>query len=245
MFFLNKLSKSPYTDFSQVKVDMHSHLIPGIDDGAATISDSVFLMTQLQEMGFTCLFTTPHSFEEVYPNSPETLLQGRRDLDNFIPDGIQLEHSFEYYLDEKFKTNLQNKHLIALPGSRLLVEFSQVSLPLNLEKQIKTITDNGYVPIIGHPERYLFLQGRLDYLAYLKSLGVELQLNALSLTNYYGKDTNAFAKKLVKSKLIDFIGTDLHHADQIGQLRNVPASPYYADLVDSGMLKNQRLLEDW
>lgn len=231
-----------YTDFRDVGTDMHSHLIPGIDDGAVTVSDSVFLMSQLQEMGFSHLYTTPHSFPEIYPNTRESLQEGRDSLDNFIPEGIQLGLSSEYYLDEQFSQNLEDHMFLPLPGSRLLIEFSQVSFPLYLENQVEKIVNQGYTPIIAHPERYSFFQNRLDFLNHLKSMGAEIQLNALSLTPYYSRGTKALAESLVKANMFDFIGTDLHNAAQLEVLRKVPVLPYYAMLIESGRLKNQTLI---
>lgn len=241
MSIFSKTPVSPYSDFSDVGTDMHSHLIPGVDDGAANISDSVFLINNLHEMGFTALYTTPHSFMELYPNSPESLLEARIKLDNFVPAAVSLSLSSEYYLDDQFTDNLKHKRLMPLPGNRLLIEFSQASLPLDLEVQIMNIIEKGYIPIIAHPERYAAFQERLDFLSYLKSIGSELQLNALSLIGYYGSGAKILAERLIDVNQYDFIGTDLHHSGQLDDLRKVPASIYYAKLVDSGLLKNRNL----
>jgi tyrosine-protein phosphatase YwqE len=195
-------------------------------------------------MGFSSLFTTPHSFMELYPNSSESLLEGRSQLHSYVPKGVSLFLSSEYYLDEQFTYNLENNGLIPLPGKRLLIEFSQASLPLDLEAQILNILEMGYVPIIAHPERYAAFQDRVDFLSYLKSLGALLQLNALSLSAYYGGGARIMAERLIDDKLYDFIGTDLHHAGQIDELRKVPGTAYYGKLIDSGILKNQSFIDD-
>ncbi|WP_214228879.1 CpsB/CapC family capsule biosynthesis tyrosine phosphatase [Pedobacter sp. B4-66] len=242
MFFFNRSKKSNYTDFNSIGIDMHSHLIPGVDDGAKDIQDSIKLISGLKELGFHHLITTPHTLQDIHPNTTETLKNGHSKLDGKLPEGITLNLSSEYYLDEQFQGQLNEGNLMPLPGNRLLVEFSQISRPHDLEEVIFDIGIKGYQVILAHPERYLFFHKHFDYYKRIKEMGVELQVNALSLTEHYGKHIKSIAEKLIEKDMIDFIGTDIHHVRHLETLKRVPSSKYFARLVDSGLLKNKELI---
>lgn len=221
---------------------MHSHLIPGVDDGAKDIEDSIKLITGLKELGFHHLITTPHTLQDIHPNTTETLKRGHSLLEGKLPSGITLNLSSEYYLDEQFQRQLSAGNLMPLPGNRLLVEFSQISRPHDLEEIIFDLGIKGYQVVLAHPERYLFFHKNFNYYNRIKEMGVELQVNALSLTDHYGKGIRSIAEKLIEKDMIDFFGTDTHHLKHIETLKTVPASKYFARLVDSGLLKNQDLI---
>jgi len=242
MFFFNRSSKSKYTDFSSIGIDMHSHLIPGVDDGAKDPEDSVQLISGLKELGFHHLITTPHTLQDIHPNTSETLKAGHSKLDGKLPDGITLNLSSEYYLDEQFQNQLNEGGIMPLHGNRILVEFSQISRPHDLEEVFFDLGIKGYQVVLAHPERYLFFHKQFDYYKRIKEMGVELQVNALSLTEHYGKHIKAIAEKLIEKDMIDFIGTDIHHVRHLEGLKKVPASKYFARLVESGLLKNKDLI---
>ena len=242
MIFFNSSKKSKYKDFSSIMVDMHSHLIPGVDDGAKDVADSIQLIRGLQDLGFTKLFTTPHTLQDIHPNTHETLKKAHALLNGLLPENITLKLSSEYYMDEQFSNQVSEGTVMPLPGNRLLVEFSQISRPHDLEEVIFDLGIRGYQVIIAHPERYLFLHKNFDYYSRLKEMGVELQVNALSLTDHYGKHIKSVAEKLIEKDMIDFIGTDIHHVRHLEGLKRVPESKFFARLIDSGLLKNQQLV---
>jgi len=242
MFFFNRSKNSNYSDFSSIGIDMHSHLIPGVDDGAKDVQDSIQLISGLKELGFHHLITTPHTLQDIHPNTTETLKNGHSKLDGKLPEGITLNLSSEYYLDEQFQSQLNEGNLMPLKGKRLLVEFSQISRPRDVEEVFFDLGIKGYQVILAHPERYLFFHKQFDYYKRIKEMGVELQVNALSLTEHYGKHINSIAEKLIEKDMIDFIGTDIHHVRHLETLKRVPSSKYFARLVDSGLLKNKELI---
>ena len=167
MFFF-KRKASTFTDFTAIGVDMHSHLIPGVDDGAQDVESSIELISGLKELGFNHLYTTPHTLQDYHPNTKETLQTAHALLDGKIPDGIILDLSSEYYLDEQFQDQLIAEALMPLPGNRLLVEFSQIIRPHNLEDVIFDLCLRGFQPVIAHPERYLFFHKNFEYYKHLK-----------------------------------------------------------------------------
>jgi len=241
MFFFSRSKNSKYSDFSAVGIDMHSHLIPGVDDGSKNVENSIELINGLKDLGFYHLITTPHTLEDIHPNTKETLQLGHSLLKDHLPSGIKVDLSSEYYLDNQFHEQLSNDGLMPLPDNRLLVEFSQISRPRNLEEAIFAIGIKGYQVILAHPERYLFFHKHFDYLSRLKDLGVEFQLNALSLTKHYGMHIKSVAEKLIDKDMIDYLGTDTHHMQHIATLKQVPGTKYFARLLDSGLLKNESL----
>ncbi len=211
-------------DFSGFGVDIHSHLIPGIDDGAETVETSVQLARQLQELGYRHLVTTPHIMSDLYPNTPESILAGLATLRAALQTeclNITVEAAAEYYMDEHFEAIIQSEKMLTMPGNRVLVEMSFVTAPTNLYHYIFRLQTKGYRPVLAHPERYLFLKKDFSQYQRLKDYGCEFQLNLLSLTGYYGAPVHDLALKLLKNKLIDFVGTDLHHARHIERLQQL------------------------
>jgi protein-tyrosine phosphatase len=241
MFFFNKPKASIYSDFGAVAIDMHSHLIPSVDDGAKDVNDSLLLIKGLKDLGFKKLITTPHTLQDIHPNTIYTLKKGHSLIQNSIPEGVTLTLSSEYYMDEQFQNQVDANELLPLPGNRLLVEFSQISRPHDIEEVFFDLSIKGYQVILAHPERYLFFHKQFNYYQRIKEMGVELQVNALSLTDHYGKGIRSIAEKLIEKNMIDFIGTDTHHLNHIEVLKKVPASKHFAMLVDSGLLKNAQL----
>jgi len=241
MLFFNRSRQAIYTDFSAVGTDMHSHLIPGVDDGAQNTADSLLLINGLNELGFNHLITTPHTLQDIHPNTSKTLKDGHALLEGKLPDGIQLQLSSEYYLDEQFQGQLNANALLPFSGNRLLVEFSQVCRPHDLEEFLFDLAIKGYQVVLAHPERYLFFHKNFNYYNRLKEMGVELQVNALSLTEHYGKRVKSIAEKLIEKNMIDFIGTDIHHVKHLEILKTVPKTKHFTLLVDSGLLKNKNL----
>lgn len=241
LFFFNRSKKKSIYDFGTIGLDMHSHLIPAVDDGAKDIGDSIELISALKELGFNHLITTPHTLQDIHPNDAKSLTNGYNLLHGKTPSDIQFHLSSEYYLDDQFQSQLNKDELLPMPGKRLLIEFSQISRPHNLENFIFEIGIKGYQVIIAHPERYLFFHKQFNYYTRLKEMGVEFQLNAMSLTEHYGKGIKLIAEKLIEKEMIDFIGTDIHHLKHIEVLRRVPESKHFNKLIDSGLLKNSLL----
>ncbi len=237
MLFFRKRSKN--SDFSAIVTDMHSHLVPGVDDGAKDVADSLTLITGLKELGFAKLYTTPHTLQDIHPNTAATLQQGFSQLNGKLPDGISINLSSEYYLDEQFQGQVATGAVLPLPGNRLLIEFSQIARPHDLEEQIFDLGIKGYQIILAHPERYLFFHKHFNYYTRIKEMGVELQVNALSLTDHYGKNIRSIAEKLIENEMIDFIGTDIHHVKHLDTLKQVPTSKFFTRLIESGNLKNE------
>ena len=214
----------PLHSFGFLQVDLHSHLLPGIDDGARDLDHSLALIRRLADMGFTQLYTTPHVMADLYPNTPDLIRAKLAEVRAAVAAAgmtIKIDAAAEYLLDEGFGDQLNAGTLLTLPGNKVLVEMSFVSAPPNLDQTIFQLQTKGYQVLLAHPERYLFMRDNFERYAALKERGVELQMNLLSLTGYYGLPTRDNAVKLLKTGMIDYLATDLHHerhADYLEQL---------------------------
>ena len=206
-------------------VDIHSHILPAIDDGSKSLEESLGLLKRMHNYGIKKLVLTPHVMEGVWENSSTALKQRFQELNTYLAKEnftkIQLHLAAEYMLDTNFNTLLDTEKLLTIKDSYLLVEMSYMSAPINLYETLFSIQVAGYKPILAHPERYSFFhQNYKEYLK-LKEVGCLFQLNLLSLSNYYGKDVTTIAKKLLKDNLIDFVGTDTHNNRHLNYLEAI------------------------
>lgn len=225
---------------------MHSHLIPGIDDGSPDVATSLALIRGLRAVGFEKIITTPHLYRDLYPNDSTVIKAGLLTLTEAMADEgleMELEAAAEYYIDQHFETLIENDDVLSFGRNRyVLVEMSFVSIAPNLEDVIFSLVARGYQPILAHPERYNYLANKLDFYRRLADLGCLLQINALSLVGYYGKSVQNWAYALLKAGLVSFLGTDLHHHQHMKLLTEHQFSSKLDDIFKKYDFKNNELL---
>lgn len=249
MSFLGRLFKKSSkveqsADLSLIGVDMHSHFIPGIDDGAQTIEDSVNMLRALSEMGYRKAITTPHIMSDFYQNTPEIILSGLETVRAAIKkEGIPIEvdAAAEYYLDFDLEAKIDKGGLLTFGNNYLLFEVSYMNPPDILNQVIFKLATSGYRPILAHPERYPFWYDDFEKYEEMRDKGVLLQLNFNSLVGYYGGGAKKIAEKMIEKNMVDFIGTDCHRMDHIAVMKDTQHEKYLHQLIDSGMLRNQGL----
>ena len=244
LFGRKKLTTHP-ADLSVLKTDLHSHFIPGIDDGAQTMEDSMRLIRFMKELGYKKVITTPHIMSDYYQNTPEIILGGlenvRAELAKNSID-IEIEAAAEYYLDFEFEEKLKNKNILTLSNNYVLVEISFLNPPDSFEGTLFNLNIAGYKPILAHPERYPFWHHDIEKYQRIKDLGALLQLNILSLTQYYSESVKKTAEKLVDLGMIDLLGTDMHNDKHVQAIKTRALyEPYLHKLLESGKLLNNRL----
>lgn len=222
-WLFNKKEEIP--DLTEIAVDMHSHLIPGIDDGVGTVEEAVQMVRQMQALGYRRIITTPHIMWDMYKNTPEIILSGLEKVrEGCRLEGlsVQIDAAAEYFIDEHFVKMLQNgDQLLTLPGERLLVELPYSTPLLNASETLFSIIGYGYIPVLAHPERYSYFHADPSVYRKLRDQGCELQLNILSLTGNYGPGVQKIANWLLQENLISLLGTDAHrmqHLQKINQL---------------------------
>ncbi|WP_185154593.1 tyrosine-protein phosphatase [Flavilitoribacter nigricans] len=242
--FLKSILKKrkPLRSFEFLHTDIHSHLIPGIDDGAPDVVTSVALIKGLRNLGFKKLITTPHIMADLYPNTPAIIREGldkvRTALEAENVD-IEIDAAAEYLLDEGFAEKLEAGNLLTLNENLLLVEMSFISPPPNLEQLLFNLQTKGYRPIMAHPERYGYYNGDLSQYKRLKERGCLLQLNLLSLSGYYGPAVRRTAIKMLKAGLFDLVGTDLHHERHLKMLQELLLDSRVGELICGGNWLNK------
>jgi tyrosine-protein phosphatase YwqE len=211
-------------DYSGIGVDMHSHLLPGIDDGSPDAATSVSYIKKMMELGYRKFITTPHIYPDLYPNTRETIFAAHQILTAKLKEegiGVEVHAAAEYFIDDFFADRLKNnEQLLTLHKNYVLVEISFMQPPPDLNTILFEMIVKGYQPVMAHPERYSFYHSKKDLYHRFKDQGCLLQLNVLSLSGYYGKGVQDAAHYLVHEKLVDLIGTDLHHQRHLEALQH-------------------------
>lgn len=246
-----KKKKDSGIDLSWLGVDMHSHLVPGIDDGSQDLTTSLELVKGLVDLGYKKIITTPHILWEVYPNTPEIISVGWEDVRKAaleensgikkLREDLELHAAAEYFIDDHFIRQLQQKApLMTLSDNLVLVEFSMVTAPMDLQQVFFDMQMLNYQPVLAHPERYAYLSRKTEFFDDLKAAGCYFQLNLLSLAGHYGTAVQDLANYLVKKEYYDYAGTDMHHHRHLAALQKLPSTPLER-LKDSGNIKNHLL----
>ncbi|MDF7813027.1 capsular biosynthesis protein [Hymenobacter sp. YC55] len=229
-----------------LETDMHSHLLPGLDDGAETVEHSVELLRELRALGYRKLVMTPHIMGDFYKNTPEgiqaALVAVQRAATAAGLTDMELECAAEYYLDEWFGQRLDREdELLTFGGTKryLLFETSYINEPFNLAETVFRLQSMGYQPVLAHPERYTYFYGRFDDLKRLRENGALLQLNLNSLAGYYSSGAKRVAEKLIDAQMVDMVGTDAHNIKHITMLRDKTLSTeYLGKLLELPLLNN-------
>ena len=242
LFKKKEVKKTPAFDYSSIVTDMHSHVLPGIDDGAQTPEESVFLIRKMMEAGIKKIIATPHIMIDFYRNDAETINNAlailkeelkRQEID------IDISAAAEHYFDETFEKRIDDRKVMTMGDNYVLFEYSFVSQPPNAVYVIQKLKDMGYKPILAHPERYPYMD--IEQLEGIRNWGCNLQLNTISLTGYYGKASKKMAEEMVDRQLVDFISSDMHHPRHAAAFANALTMPYLEKLLFDYPLKNVML----
>nr|WP_295923749.1 CpsB/CapC family capsule biosynthesis tyrosine phosphatase [uncultured Dyadobacter sp.] len=236
----------PRSAFEKLGVDMHSHLLPGIDDGSPDIQTSLSLIQGLQSMGYEKIITTPHILADLYPNDSFGIKNGLTTLRAAMTNAnlhIEVEAAAEYFVDRHLDGLIEANDILSFGQARfVLIEMSFVSVSPNLEDVIFALITKGYQPILAHPERYTYLINQKSIFARLTSLGCLMQVNILSLVGYYGKAVQSWAFFLIKANLVSFLGTDLHHKHHLELLHKHRFDSRLNDSIEKYSFRNRDLL---
>jgi protein-tyrosine phosphatase len=245
MFKLFSRSKPGQTDLSFLHADMHSHLLPGIDDGSPDIATSLRLVKGMMELGYTKLITTPHILWEMYPNTHEIILQKQELLQQAVKAegwNVEVKAAAEYFLDDHVGDLVKkNTPLLTISGNMVLVEFSMAFPSHSLKDILFDMQMQNYLPVIAHPERYAYLEHNKAFYDELKDIGCLFQMNMLSLSGHYGRSVQELAHYLIKKGYYDLVGTDLHHIRHLDALKNPSLISSVYKLFETGKIRNPDL----
>ena len=192
--------------------------MPGLDDGAKTFEDTLRLTKALMDIGISQLITTPHSIQHIWDNSSSIIkakqIETKAELGkNLIT--IPFRAAAEYMMNDHFVSLFEAGDLLTLKDNYVLVEMSYINAPIQLYDILFDLQIAGYIPVLAHPERYLFYHNNFDDYLKLKRVGCLFQLNLLSVVGYYGEGITKVFEKLLQKGMYDFVGSDVHHDKHI------------------------------
>ena len=197
-------------------IDIHNHLLFGVDDGSKTIQDSVDALHKLEEIGYTDIILTPHYIEDTrYTNPKKSNLEIMKELKNALlaeKININLYLGNEIFINDNILSLLKDSEISCLNDSKYIL----IELPMSGEYDsyidvFEELIEQGYYPILAHPERYISFQEDFNKVIELYDLGVYLQGNIESIIGRYGAAAKKMMKKLLKNKMLSFLATDIHH----------------------------------
>ena len=243
--FIKFFRRDVYPQISTLDIDMHSHLIPSIDDGSKSIEDSLEILHSMSRLGYKKIITTPHIMMDKYPNSTEIILDGLNRLREAIEaDGldISIDVGAEYYMDENFNTLLDRDDILTIGDDNyVLFETSYITKPIYFKDTIYKMQVKGYKPILAHPERYRYISNPKEEFLRLKDLGILFQLDINSLGGHYGKLAKRYAKIMVQMGIVDFLGSDVHYNKQTSFLEDIFGTKEYREIFIKNKILNDKL----
>jgi protein-tyrosine phosphatase len=234
----------PVADFQTLRTDFHSHLLPGIDDGAQTLADSVVLITRLKQLGFSRLITTPHVRTDYFLNEAADIRERQQlfvQLPEVIALGVTIEVAAEYFFDEHFIGLVRRDDLLSFSDRRVLIETSTRQRPLGFTDIIKELRAAGYQPVLAHPERYAYGWEDVSHFEAWRAAGVSLQVNTTAFSGHYGGQIQKAAERLAERGMIDYLGSDCHRLEHIELMEHALRNKHLQQLLSSGVLKNALL----
>jgi len=246
MFGIFKKSKvNP--DLSFIGADMHSHLLPGLDDGSKSMEDTIHFIKELNSLGYEKFICTPHILSAVHPNTPQTILPRLAEVKEALKEQnikVKIEAAAEYMVDYEFEQLLKTgEQLLTFGKNFILIEMSYLAPSPNIGQVIFDLRLRGLQPIIAHPERYNYYHFQFNQYKQLKEKCCRLQVNLLSLAGYYGKPIKKVAEKLIAEGMIDLIGTDLHHQNHLNATKQLATDAAFYKIIKDIPLKNRMFLD--
>lgn len=232
-------SKPKTKPTSGISVDIHSHFLPGIDDGVKNWDEAVETLTQFSSFGYKKVVTSPHIMSDFYRNEPATIQSLTNELNVILKEKaipITVECAAEYYLDEGFLEKIKNKvPLLTFGDNYLLFETSYINKPSQLNNTIFDLLSAGYKPVLVHPERYQYFNSFEEILE-VKNRGVFLQVNINSFTGYYSGQSKKWAEMLVDNAMVSFLGSDSHGLRHIPIMEQAFTTKYYQKALSLPLL---------
>ena len=241
---IGKKQTTAPVEFHGVVTDMHSHLIPGIDDGAPNMEMVLEILGLMSKLGYKKVITTPHIMSDLYVNNATIIRNGEAEVKEAIQKaGIPIEFSAaaEYLIDEGFSKHLEAKELMTMGDNYVLVELPYFSPPPNLKSVLFELQLAGFKVILAHPERYSYWHNHFSTLEDLKDRSVFFQVNIISLSGHYSEKIRKVSQKLIEADMIDFLGSDVHSLQYFNLIEKTRQEPLLQKLLNSGRLKNPSL----
>jgi len=228
--------KKKYPTPPLFKTDIHSHLLPNLDDGVSSFEEAVLIIELFQDAGFTKAITTPHIMNDYYRNTSDGIKQKADELRKILLQKnihFDIQFAAEYYFDESLISLVSGgSEMLTFGDKYLLFETNTFAEPMSLNEFIFQLKVNGYKPVLAHPERYRYLHNNYNRIEDLVDRGVLLQVNALSLTGFYSRPIQVAANKLVDMKMVHFLGSDCHNLKHAQLLKKAIGNKYFTKALN-------------
>lgn len=225
-----------------ITTDIHSHLLPQVDDGVKSWEESIELIRQFEAIGYTKLITTPHVIHDYYPNTVEGIRTKVNELNTLITKNdlnVVIEAGAEYFLDEWFYNQvIEGKELLTFGDDYILVETSFMNAPFQMKDTFFQLKSKGIKPILAHPERYDYFVNDYNMVQQCVDQGVLLQINAASLTGYYSKASKKLAEYLIDQDMVSFFGSDVHNQKHFDNYLKSLNNKTFSKLKETSILNN-------
>lgn len=234
-----KLADSNFVN--PITTEVHSHLIPAIDDGVSTLLESIAILKHMASCGYQKVITTPHIMGDFYKNGPENILPALDLIRNELAQqqiNITVEAAAEYMVDDAFEHKVKTNNLLSFGNKHVLIELPFTEVPANFKSVLFELQINGYKPVLAHPERYGFFAADKEKYHELHDQGILFQLNLFSLVGYYSPQIKKTAEYLIEHKLVNMIGSDCHGMRHLPVFNDALKSYNYQRVCQLPLLNN-------
>ncbi len=239
-----KQAKLDPIDLSVLGTDLHSHLIPNIDDGSKSIDDTLNMLKGFVDLGYQKVITTPHIMSDFYKNTPQIINEGLEQVKKAIKENnipIEIEAAAEYYLDFHLEELIESGELLTFGDNYLLFELSFMHEPTRIKEVIFNLQNRGIKPVLAHVERYPFYFNEWDKIEDFMNRGCLMQLNINSLSGVYGPQVKKMSEGLIQRGWINAIGSDCHHVGHLETLNSLRTNSYLHQIIENKSLLNYHI----
>lgn len=247
-FFKRKKNRVVEPIFESLSVDMHSHLVPHVDDGSRSTEETLECMRVMQQVGYKQMYITPHFQYPRFPNKEDDITNRYNRLcDDLKENGVTMQMmgiGGEYRIDDSFADRVANPQFLQIgqKNKYLLVELSLHQIRMGIEETIFDLMMKGYDVILAHPERYPYYSSTSRKLQNLKEQGVYFQCNVLSLSGFYGEAAQSKAYAFIENDWVEFLGTDMHNTMYADALLECAANKKVQKLMQTHTFLNSKEL---
>jgi protein-tyrosine phosphatase len=227
-------------------VDIHSHIVFGVDDGAQTIEDSIAMLEIAAESGTTDIVATPHS-DHRFQYDADLIKERIAEMQARMGDRIRIHKGCDFHLHyDNIETCKTDKERFTINGHQyLMVEFAESAIPKTIGDVFLDMISNGVTPVITHPERNALLMSRVKEMTQWVRYGCLIQVTAQSFTGRFGKAAEKGCKLLMQQNLVHFIASDAHDTEwrppDMREPRQIVASTYGEDVAERLFTTNPRM----
>lgn len=241
---LSIFTKKEESPFYKIGVDIHSHLLPKLDDGVKSFEESLLILERMRKLGYRKVITTPHVIHDAYPNTSEGILEKwmllRKKIEINQLD-IEIEAAAEYQIDDNFIKMLDgNAEFLTFGKKYILVETPFFNEPVYLQSVIFKLNALGFKPILAHPERYVYFQNNPKFLKEISQMNIYFQINMNSLAGFYDKAAQKLAEWMIDHKMVHFLGSDCHNMRHMETTETLTNNKFLKKAIKNGLL-NQTL----